>query len=159
MATACRPSFNSTSSYRSLRECPPRKVRRSCEGSSRGSTEAFGRLTEREELYLAILPLDFGASEFLPLDFAEKLETKKHSSVNFDLDKLSDDMLGRCLFNGFLDTFETSRLMACSKRIREVGRNQVQRLDLRKCGRLTTDQVEHLASSFENLTVSSTTTS
>jgi hypothetical protein len=118
-------------------------------------TQLIGNLAVYEDSYQAVSPLGFCINEFLPLNEPAKKEPKQNKCVNFNIEKLSDDMLGMCLFNGFLDTFETNRLMVVNKRIRNIGLCQVQHLDMRRCETLTTEQVANIAASFQALTVSS----
>lgn len=159
MDAACRSSFQSSHESTSSCECPPSKIRRTCLRSSDGSNcETLSVHSEYEdETYLAISPLGFGFNDFLPLNSAQQLKQareKRLSTKPLDINQLSDDILGKCLFNGFLDTFETARLITINKRFRKIGLNQVQHLDLRTCQNLTTADVATIATSFQNLLVS-----
>ena len=173
--TACRSSFQNShhqqgdDSSSRCECCPPTKIRRTSplSNSSGGSTnisDSTSVVSEYyDESYLTITPLGFGLNDFLPLDYSkthcqqESRREKNHltaaSSKLFNINQLSDDILGQCLFNGFLDTFETTHLMVVNKRIRKIGLSQVQRLDLRRCERLTTTNVAKIAACFQNLTV------
>jgi hypothetical protein len=87
------------------------------------------------------------------LDHAER-EVKRRQRLPSDISQLSDDVLCRCLFSGgYLDSIETARLRGLSKRMRRLASQQVQRLDLRNCHRLTKEDVANIVTSFPNLTV------
>lgn len=102
--------------------------------------------------------LGFSRSEFLPLT-SKKIDSsscKNSESRKFNSDGLSDDVLGLCLFSGFLNTFETARLACVNKRVRKIAASQVKQLDLRNCHHLTKAHIETIASTFQNLSVSVT---
>jgi hypothetical protein len=162
MATtsSCRSSFQQSLSCRKGKgESPPNKTRRSCESSfHRSSGSKRKDSTHNSAPYLVTTPLGFRPNEFLPLDYSNGKKRKTNPSntkllAKLDFSKLSDDALGMCLFDGFLDSFETARLRCVSKRMCRIASKQVRRLDLRKCENLTPTHVENIVSSFQNLTV------
>jgi hypothetical protein len=154
MVVVCRLSFQDNCDG-SPGEYPATKVRKASVGSSeRWKNDPKPEVPAYQDTYQAITPLGFGVNEFLPLDFTMTKESDKKSATLDLLSTLSEDMLGMCLFNGFLDTFETARLMVVNKRIRKTGRNRVQHLDLRRCENLTAGHVANIAASLLNLTVS-----
>jgi hypothetical protein len=156
MVLVCRLSFQENCTVNgSPGEYPPTKVRKSSAGSSKcWKNDPKPEVPAYQDTYQAITPLGFGINEFLPLDITRTTGSDKKSSTLDLLNTLSEDVLGMCLFNGFLDTFETARLMVVNKRIRKTGRNRVQHLDLRRCEKLTAGHVANIATSLLNLTVS-----
>eukprot|EP00980_Cylindrotheca_fusiformis_P004277 scaffold918_cov126-Cylindrotheca_fusiformis.AAC.56 len=154
MVVVCRTSFGVETSPAG--ESPPRKKRKTTvESSHRGDDTGKFRTTTCSDAYRVISPLGFGPSDFLPLDHASKTKKCNRNKICEDLDlvdTLSDDVLGRCFFSGFLDTFDTARLMMVNKRIRRAGFQKVHLLDLRRCENLTSSHVSYIASSFSNLT-------
>lgn len=156
MVVVCRASFQDNYDG-SPGQDPPSKVRKASIDSSNGIKEEGSLVvTAREDAHDAITPLGFGYHDFLPLDHSKgkRFEKKRNQRLNLDLNTLSDDTLGMCFFNGFLDTFESARLMLVNKRIHNAGLNQVQHLDLRGCENLTAGHVASIATSLVNLTVS-----
>ena len=120
--------------------------------------------------------LGFSPNEFLPLqDTIRRYHQESSASTSgqatpeggvscvvpasvgsiLDINKLSDDALGTCLFSGFLDTFETARLTLVCQRIRQLAHEKVQKLDLRRCTNLTPQHLETIVSCYYNLTVRS----
>lgn len=169
MATArsYRSSFDESICREAREESPPNKIRRGYESvkahSSFSSTAPYRRIgslrrycTYDNAPYRITTPLGFGPNEFLPLNYQQTLETEKIKKTRklLDVNKLSDDVLGMCLFSGFLDPSETARLRLVSKRILSIASEQVKVLDLRKCKNLTPFHVESIVESFRNLTVS-----
>jgi hypothetical protein len=156
--TSSRSSFENSSSVRSKGvEASPTKYLRSCKRSSLSPTKATTSSTHQQYPCSPVSSplgyLGFAPNEFLPLDHAER-EVKRRQRLPLDISKLSDDVLGRCLFSGgYLDSIETARLRGLSKRMRRLASQQVQRFDLRSCYRLTKEHVANIVTSFPNLKV------
>lgn len=66
---------------------------------------------------------------------------------------LSDDALGKCLFSGYLDTFETVQQASLSKRFALLASTHVPRLDFSRCRELTVSNVQSVVRRFPNLKV------
>jgi hypothetical protein len=69
---------------------------------------------------------------------------------------LSEDVLGRCLYSGYLNSMETVRLGRVCKKWRSMARRSVSQLDLRRLsarGLLDQCQMKRLVSCFPHLTV------
>ena len=70
------------------------------------------------------------------------------------LDVLPECMIGACFFEGYLDSMEIiTSLSLVSKGMRQIGRETVKSLDLRKCTKLCPDDLKTLVNTFYNLTV------
>ena len=70
------------------------------------------------------------------------------------LDVLPDCIIGACFFEGYLDTMEIiTSISLVSQRMRQIGRETVKSLDLRKCPKLRPDDLKILVNTFYNLTV------
>jgi hypothetical protein len=148
--TSFRSSFQER--CRKEGESPPTKVLRSCgEGSCHASTDSAKRVYTPRDAYHVFTPLRFSLNEFLPLDHAEREERRR--SVKLDISQLTDDVLGFCLFGGFLDSFETARLTCVNKRIRRIASKQVQKLDLSRCKKIQKEDVSNIVRLYQNLTV------
>ncbi|CAJ1963709.1 unnamed protein product [Cylindrotheca closterium] len=133
-----------------ISECRPSKVRKTSRNSSSSSSSSSEKpRAVVPSTYFPSTKLGFWANEFLPMALHEPKVTKKSCPVGITM--LSDDILGKCFFNGYLDTFETLKLTSLNKRTRRVGLTQIQHLDLRKCKNLTVDQVTITALVYQNL--------
>ena len=96
-------------------------------------------------------------TELAPLDHYPKLAQMNKQRQRFqetvDTEQLSDDVLGKCLFSGYLDTLEVLKLSTVSKRIQSIAKDKVKMLDLHNLPMLTPTNVATLVSNFPNVTV------
>jgi len=90
----------------------------------------------------------FSPSEFLPLI------PKPPREVNPTLCQiLCQDLLGKCLFGGYLKTSETIRLATVSKGFQAMARTHVQSLDLSRLPNITSLTVKRIVTRYPNLKV------
>ncbi|KAL3936592.1 MAG: hypothetical protein SGBAC_008122 [Bacillariaceae sp.] len=148
MVSVSRESFSARYNGSPAGMRPPGKVRKTSKDRKEDCSSVFS------SAYFTCTKLGFGVNEFLPLvPNQEDPKVTEHTSSSLNIDTLSDDVLGKCFFNGYLDTFETLKLTLLNKRTRRVGLTQIQHLDLRKCKNLTVDEVSKISLVHQNLQV------
>lgn len=70
-------------------------------------------------------------------------------------DMLPDDVLGKVLFSGYVDTIRLINTLTCvSRRTLKVAKETVKMIDLRNCKHLTVTNLGNITSRFGNLSVS-----
>jgi hypothetical protein len=150
---SCRPSFQGVKIHRSDREVSSTKIRKTevAPLENKGNGEIAG--------------MTGGQSEYFALEYSRYFLPQTHSEASyrtnlvakgvvFPLKKLSDDILGMCMFSGYLDSAEMARLTRVSRRIRSIARHRVKQLDLRSCMQLHKTHIRSLVSHYQNLEVS-----
>lgn len=150
---AMRSSFSMRSPATSVDgSCPPSKIRRTSPRPVNSSDKvATGCSTLHCGVDFLTNTYGFSPNEFLPIVGRKyRVPEALDSRVS---DVLCDDALGRCLFSGFLNSFETAQLSSISKRFRKIASHQVNRLDLSRCPHLKVEDLTMIVRRFPNLKV------